>query len=45
MKKISSSTKFVMKKLFPIIWFGFLALFMVLVISTEFKSVQKEPVG
>jgi hypothetical protein len=34
MKKISSPSTFMMKKIFPLTWFGFIALFLVLVIST-----------
>jgi hypothetical protein len=34
MTKISSNTTFAMKKIFPATWFGFLAFFLILVIST-----------
>lgn len=34
MKKLSSSSTFLMKKVFPITWFGFLALFVILVVTT-----------
>lgn len=35
MKKISSGSTFVSKKVFPILWFGFLAVFLVVAALTE----------
>ncbi len=41
MKKISSGMTFFSKKIFPLFWFGFLLLFMVITISSG--ALQKDP--
>jgi len=40
MKKITSNSTFMMKKIFPAIWFGFLALFLILVIATGAAKIS-----
>jgi hypothetical protein len=40
MKKISSNSTFMMKKIFPATWFGFLALFLLLIIMTGAEKMS-----